>query len=424
MKNVNLTVDHIADVRIRDFADYSKPEVAQTATVKVNSNTFDITISRDGKIDVKFNGGWFNCFRGKSKTRLADQLASQIDEWRSAIAKPDADALKEKVAANVDSTLVGRFAPAGDGERREVAVYGFSTMREANTEEVSARYNVNTTLIDDYNTHIGISPSSVTVANLGRIVDRIRNGEFGSVSPSAPKADIPKGKLEAWLAFLGRPENVRKLDIIGRLAEYCEIGDNPTREQKRMTGWKGEFARKGTEVGVRQFVLKNLPLMSREIEMGNGETLALNEDHIDVLVDAILLLVANRNKRVDNAFVRAVVDKAAADRGMKINNDQLLALVDALDEIFGAAFFRQTSKMGLDFFYEQKTPVMFYWTNHQGQTMPEDNRALTEKWWKNSKESFLNHYGASITFSEMRHVQKMRKSDPAFDVLRIEGERV
>ncbi len=42
MKNVNLTVDHIADVRIRDFADFSKPEVAQTATVKVNSNTFDI----------------------------------------------------------------------------------------------------------------------------------------------------------------------------------------------------------------------------------------------------------------------------------------------------------------------------------------------------------------------------------------------
>ena len=54
-------------------------------------------------------------------------------------------------------------------------------------------------------------------------------------------------------------------------------------------------------------------------------------------------------------------------------------------------------------------PVMFYWTNYQGQSMPEDNRAVTGRWWKDPGDSIRNHYGASITFSEMRHVQKMMR---------------
>lgn len=89
-------------------------------------------------------------------------------------------------------------------------------------------------------------------------------------------------------------------------------------------------------------------------------------------------------------------------------------------------FFRQTSKLGLEFFKQEGTPVMFQWSNHEGVSLENSEKTITNTWWKDDRDSVHNHYGATITFSEMRHVMKMQTApgDNMLDLLKVYGMRV
>jgi hypothetical protein len=89
-------------------------------------------------------------------------------------------------------------------------------------------------------------------------------------------------------------------------------------------------------------------------------------------------------------------------------------------------FFRQTSKLGLDFFRQRGVPVMFQWTNHQGVSLEDSDKTIKNTWWKDPADSVHNHYGATITFSEMRHVVKMQQREllNGFDLIKIHGMKV
>jgi len=60
--------------------------------------------------------------------------------------------------------------------------------------------------------------------------------------------------------------------------------------------------------------------------------------------------------------------------------------------------------------------------------MPDNNNAITKRWWKDPGESIQDHYGAAITFSEMRHVQKMLNNPlddgKQFNFAKIMGKEV
>ena len=408
MSQINLNVAHISDVNIRDFADFSNLGGDQKAVIRVNSNTFAVSVLADGNVSVNFKGGFFNLLRGKTRERLANHIRAQVDAWKAATAKPDEGALKTTIAGNTEKAI-GTLFPAESGNidahGAEVAVYGFSTVRQANFESAE-KLNIKYSMIDDYNAGLGLRPQTVTLPNIAKRLEEIRSG---SCNFQAKHSGIPKEKLNAWLQFLQRPENMKKLDILGRLREYITIGDKPSKADKKLTGWKGEFARGGSKLALESFVRKNLPGECLNTELDEGGTFRITDIHVKLLAKALNYLVTQFEGKENNASVNGSIVQAAEDLGMELDDEEVLALNIALDGIVGNAFFRQTSKMGLDFFRENKIPVMFYWTNYQGQSMPDDNRAVTGRWWKDAGDSVQNHYGASITFSEMRHVQKMTR---------------
>ena len=417
MTQVDASFAHIANVRIGEFSDLSMPGGEQNATIKVRNNTFNVKVGLDGDVSVRFKGySLFNLFRLHTRTRLAEQLRAQVADWRASIAKPEGEALKQKISASTEKAFADTFGPDPETGKisaggSEVAVYGFSEIRGDNEASAMA-HNISYSMIDDYNRGIGIHPEGLLLSRLDERLDKIKTGQ-SNIYPME-KGINDRKKLQAWADFLARPENLKKIDIMGRLKEYIAIGENPTKADKQLTGWKGEFARKGVDAAMQSFVRKNLPGSSLQIQLQSGkntEKTPMTDELISVLADTLTILVDQCYRNFTTANINAALDEAARINGLAISPRMRSALSDVLDEVVASAFFRQTSKLGLEFFKERRTPVMFYWTNHQGQTISENNRALTNKWWKNPGESVHKHYGASITYSEMRHVQKMQQRE-------------
>ena len=119
--SIDVNYGHIADVSIKSFADLSSPSVAQKATIQVNKNTFSVSIREDGRVDVSFKGFKFMyLFRGYTKTRLRNQIEAQINDWRTAIAKPSrqsrtrsAPIPRRRSARRSATTWTARWMPTG-----------------------------------------------------------------------------------------------------------------------------------------------------------------------------------------------------------------------------------------------------------------------------------------------------------------------
>ena len=179
MKPVDLNVNHIADVKIRDFADFSNPEGEQTAIVKVNRNTFKVTVSAKGDVDVAFKSfGFLNVFKSRTKARLAQQIQSQIEDWKKQIAAHDPDAIKATIAENTSEGLMNIFGVDpdtgyADARGTEVAVYGFSTIRAQNAKGLEDDHKVTYAMIDHYNRGIGVDPSALGVIKIGERLENI-----------------------------------------------------------------------------------------------------------------------------------------------------------------------------------------------------------------------------------------------------------
>ena len=90
------------------------------------------------------------------------------------------------------------------------------------------------------------------------------------------------------------------------------------------------------------------------------------------------------------------------------------------------AFFRQTSKLGLEFFRSKKIPVVFQWSDFNGKSLDnaEGKKEINDKWWLNGyKKSSAGKYG-SITYSEMRHVERMNQTKNKIDVVKVGGHNI
>ena len=411
MSQILLNAEHIADVNIKDFADFSRFGKEQEAVIKVNHNTFTVKILEDGDVNVSFKGGRFNLFRGHTKTRLRDQIRSQVDAWRNAATQPSKDAIKTAIAGKTQEALskVFPYAPGTediDAGGTEVAVYGFSGIRTDNYDS-AVSHNITHVTIDRYNQGIGVLYGSVGLSSIQDILSGIQNG---TIQRNPGQSGIPDEKLMAWVQFLKRDENFAKINIFGRLNEYINIGDRPSTADMNLTGWKGEFARKGTQEAMEAFVRKNVSGSSAN---------AIDGSYITPLAQVLTSIA--RAGTLNEQSIMSALETAAEKTGSDPSK-----LFLALNDIVQCAFFRQTSKLGLDFFKERGTPVMFYWTNHQGLAMPDTNRALTDKWWHNPHADITEHYGANITFSEMRHVMKMQKSTAGtpLTLAKVEGMEI
>ena len=60
---IDQTVRHIADSNIRSIIDLSNAEGSQKGIIRAGGNTYNVTVSENGKVNVSFQGGWFNFLR-------------------------------------------------------------------------------------------------------------------------------------------------------------------------------------------------------------------------------------------------------------------------------------------------------------------------------------------------------------------------
>ena len=74
---IDQTVNHIADAQFRSVVDLSNAKGKQSGVIKVNHNTYNVSVDQDGKVDVSFRGGWFNFLRRDSLDRMRQAMKMQ-----------------------------------------------------------------------------------------------------------------------------------------------------------------------------------------------------------------------------------------------------------------------------------------------------------------------------------------------------------
>lgn len=423
---IGQNADHIAEANLRNIIDLSNATGRQEGLIKVNHNTYRITIGAGDRVNVRFEGGIFNSWRQRSLDRMREAMQAQYDafkaSYRKAAERPDyyedfdgqfSPAVQWSRDAT-DNALDNRFGD--DAGRQEVVLYGFHDVREQVADKLEA-HNAVPTSIDYYNQLCGIDPATLTFESLPGILDGIRNGTLKAKVD--PDGNVPRFAPMRWATFLHNHQ--QKVDIYAKIRQYKTAAENP-KAFKRETGWVGEAARKGLDATMEAIVRKNIP----------GDALRIGGDHLvnDKDVTAIsyfLQKLAERDGKATKEELQNLMFEGLAyggyDEAFPYFRDDLLELAT---KVMRNMVFRQTSKLGLEFFRQEKVPVMFQWSNHEGISLENNKNAVRNTWWKDPADSIHNHYGATITHSEMRHVMKMQAAPKGgqLDLIKVNGLKV
>ena len=423
---IDQTVKHIANAQISSIIDLSNATGRQKGVIKVNHNTFNVSVGNDGKVDVSFRGGWFNFWRKDSLNRMREAMQTQYDQFRN---KYDANVIRPDIVetyedqfspaikttrSKTDAVLAKRFG--ADAGSREIVLYGFSDVRDMVVDKL-AQHNVNFTSIDYYNAQFGIKPDTLSFDSLPGIIDGINNGTLKLIGND--DSIVSREKLERWGEFMHN--NAGKLDIFSRIRQYKTAAENPKRF-KNETGWVGEAARKGIDRMMESLVRKNIPGDEHRIY---GSYKLTNKD-ITAISYFFQKMAELDGKASKEDREKLMLDGLAYAGYSEVELDFRDGLLRLATIVMRNMFFRQTSKLGLEFCKQEGTPVMFQWSNHEGVSLEGSDKTIKNTWWKNDRDSVHNHYGATITFSEMRHVMRMQAAPEGdmLDLLKVYGMRV
>jgi len=431
---INQDVKHIAQADLASVVLMSDPDktLKGKGSIKVNSNVYNISIGEGGRVDVSFRdtGFWrFNWLRGKSLGRMQTAMQEQYDRiaanyQKGVMYKSGEDGLAPallEAKKNTEKVFDEKFGP--DAAGKEAVLYGFQYIRDK-TGDKFYDANMKCAPLDHYNSTIGLTGKHTDAIGLPGLIKRIKSG---SLEPKESEF-IPKERLKEWGAFLQK--NVAKIDIFGKIRRYAEIAKSPN-AYKNATGWAGEFARKGFRLALRSLVKKNI---------GGEDAVSakfFTDRNLDLLGRALLNLAVldgtpDAPKVKSYQDLRDFVYEVMTDNGYSEEeaNKNEETMADLLNGIVRSMFFRQTSKLGLDFCKEKGIPVVFQWSTFQGISLEKADNEINNKWWKNDKSSIGDQYGAPITYSEMRHVLKMEKAqeneppDRRLDLTKVYGLKV
>ena len=413
---VDQNVKHVAQVNLRDMLDLAKPLEEQSFLLQVNHNTFKVSIDEKGTLDVGFKGGWFNGWRKETRNRLQSLLTEQLKDIAGRYAAANGDKF-ETLKANTLHEVETRF---GADSTQEVAMYGFKHVRSA-VMKPAYIHNITATSIDNYNQGLGIMWTAISIDTVDTVVDGLRKNETPGPRPGyQPTGGVSLERLPRWGRFLH--ENADKLDIFGRINGYIEAAGNKSR-YRNATGWKGEAARRGIEKMMESLVRKNI---------GTNQVLAglhfTSDKDIKAVAKTLVEVAKNKARNLDVDW-RDILKRKLREVGYSKKEIESTFLFDGIqtlcEDVVRVMFFRQTSKLGLDFFKKEGVPVMFQWSTHKGISMENAGNTLKNKWWQDNSDSIRNHIGAAITFSEMRHAEKMMAdADDPVNIVKVYGVKV
>ncbi len=411
----------------------------QSGAITVNGERFNVSFASNGAATVKkdfegFFGGIRSFFLGH--TARAQEIERKMNSIILANGGRDF-----KIVSNSNAYLANVIRNSQVTGRLEVANYGISRNRKMleNASLIAAlneKYAASTgkTLffnkIDDYNALSGINPESFSPMNFAGTIEKIRTNSLGQ-DPNVSTNDFDMEKVAAWKAFLARPENVEKIDIPGKLHRLMNLPQG--HQAAKETGWEATFANApDKEEALAQFVLKNLPKSAKDISPDEFKDLC---SRVKQFADLSAMEAGLEKDEAMKDFFRREnwLGKKEMDKLQEIREEYAdVPDEDRLDywksqteiqntekyvlfsNIYTNAMFRQTSKMGLEFFREQKIPVLFQYADYTGRSMEgRFNSEVRKEALKTGLDDVRGSGGSPITYSEMRRAAKISKAASA-----------
>lgn len=378
------------------------------ATIRVGKDAFRVSFAGDGGVAVSFaTTSFFHLFQGARKTAVRErirelvQLKSVTEDVARAVS---ATGFRDNVARTIREE-VGNISRVAGGK---LAHYGFSDVRiqafgiiNGAAVGPNGAHVMTHQLINDYNTVIGLDDSTNAATTIAFVRDN-NQGMWRYDPLDRPSAGICREDQEAWIRFLRGHD----IDLFSKIRQArAEAADG------KVAGWAGEIARQGIKGAVLDLVRKNLD--PRVVGPNPDVNLVLNAV-ADAVIEAVDADFTGLDVRGVAARLREIVDRHAprgrADLAWKM-----------FDNAATCAFWRQTSKLGLDFFKARGQTVVFEWTTFDG--LRSDGTELADKWWKRPEEDVRTRPGVAITNSEMRHLNGAKYAAKQGDgrVVKIEG---
>ncbi len=391
------------------------PEGAQgayrDATIKVDGRAYRVSFANPNAPEVRFASfSFFNLFRGAARAAVEDRIRDLVE--RTSFARDVGSAVSVTgFRDNVRQTFLAERDDIAKAAGGKMAVYGFSNVRSSAgklmadlSEKVVDGEPVavlKSQVINDYNTAIGLPGTEDSAA---RTIVFMRDNDRGQWDYGRGHGGlgVSAGDKDEWTAYL-RGKDVDLFSKIRRARADAAAG--------KQTGWAGEIARQGLMPTIHDLVRKNID--PRLIQESPDVNLVLG-----AVADAIAEIVDADFGELDLDGVDARLDEIVA-RHAPAGKEAFAKRV--LDNVAMAAFWRQTSKLGLDFFKARGQTVVFDWTTFDG--MRSDGRELADKWWKQGDADVGDHFGVAVTNSEMRHLNsaKYAAKPGAGRLVRIEG---
>lgn len=364
------------------------------ATIRVGKDAFRVSFAGDGGVSVSFaTTSFFHLFQGARKTAVREQIQALVRE-RSELGSLAADIGKVVAVTgfrdNVERMLCREKANISRAAGGKLAHYGFSDVRERAVPLINRAAEgraggapvLTQQLINDYNESIGL-PGTLDQASA--TIAFVRDNDRGAwpYNP-ALAAGISAQDQADWGAFLKGHD----IDLFSKIRKARAEADGV-----KTTGWAGEIARQGLKGAVLDLVRKNLD--PRVIRPNPDVNFVLN-----AVADAVIETVDTDFAGLDTAGIEARLREIVARHAPRGREDLAQAI---FDNAATTAFWRQTSKLGLDFFKARGETVVFEWTKFDGAKT--DGAELADKWWKRPDADVRDHAGVAVTNSEMRHLQ-------------------
>ena len=385
-------------------------------TIEVNGRPFHVSFANPNAPDVRFasftvfNSIFNQSSRTAVKARLAELVAAFSE--RRAFARDVGKAVSVTgFRDNLARTLVTERESIAKAAGGKMAVYGFSGVRDPASTLVNG-LSVKTVngvssivlrpeVISDYNKDIGLPGTEESAA---RTIAFVRDNDRGrwNYGQGRDGRNVSAADKDAWTAYL----RGKDLDLFSKIRQA-----RADAAAGKRTGWAGEIARQGLMPTIHDLVRKNID--PRLVQENPDVNLVLG-----AVADCVAEIVEADFGELDEAGIDAKLDEIVA-RHAPAGQNAFVKRV--LDSVAMTAFWRQTSKNGLDFFKARGQTVLFDWTTFDGRRS--DGAELEDKWWKRGDADVGDHFGVAITNSEMRHLDSAKYAEKPGPgrVLRVEG---
>ena len=475
MAGPNISVAVMSDISALNIVEKLRAgqtdQLKTDGSIRIGSETYKVSYVRgeDGseKLQMKRNytgfliGPLLNLFnRNKLATQpRAVQLTNTVNEMMKSgeykFVRNTYDKLMEIADKfNADDNGVIEVGHYGHSEPRKKVVE-LGIVEAVNRSIANTGKTIHLNKIDTYNTFLGITTESMLPCDYGKLMENIANNKLQPNTrlmnhEQYSHLTVDEQDLSKWQAYIAKPEIANKIDIPKKLFGYLHPPQG--QDDKELVGWAKDF-KNNPNTALRHFVIKNL-----------SEKIA-NSGYVD---EKMLTDLCDKLRQFVEAY--SETDPAARDKKMaefhdphnwtytesdmkKLNSKIQEGLkswcakngkdfdevkgnaeakkkyrahwlkhnpIDAVKQsthykifanILTYSTFRQTSKIGLDFFKSENKPVLFHMSHRDLTDFGDNTQWITnENHWKDGEGHFDEKYGGSeITHSEVRHADKLIK---------------